>query len=124
MSIDKSLGPRFPTVEIAGEPYQYGKVPPESYWRDGEKAPYPDEWVVEHRHNATDSWYFRTEREMVDFLENLPDSAVRPTLRGAPLWQFGSHDPVVKRIGENHQRWLAGLLRKKRRAGTTFRYRG
>ena len=124
MGIDKSLGKSFPTVVIGGEVYEYGKVPDCSYWMDGFTSPYPDEWVVEHRTEAKDSWYFRTERAMVDFLENLPESAVCPTIRGVPLWMLGQRDRVVRRLWKQHRRQLVRLLRWKRKEGTTFRYRG
>lgn len=113
MGVDPQLGLNMPTVMIHGEKFNYGKNPE------------ADEFLVSHPTDGKRYWSFRTEDEMIDFLENLPDSADPPMLKGVSLYNFHGIIPAAEYVRhlEQHEKILWWLLRDKRREGTTFRYK-
>ena len=70
MGVDPALNSDFPSVLIDGETFYYGREP-----EFGQS-------MVSHPRNGKRYWCFKTEEEMLGFLENLPESARPPTING------------------------------------------
>src|ERR1700684_3905021 len=76
MGIDKSLSDRYPSVNINGSRYHYGRE--ENY----------GEYLVEHENIAKDYWAFKEKEDLQAFLINLPESADRNLrLKLHPNWR-------------------------------------
>lgn len=112
MGVDPQLGSDSPSVEIHGEKFYYGKDPEFG------------EFLVSHPTDGKRYWCFSTKAEMIDFLENLPESADPPTMLGMPLFTYYGIVPDTEyyRVLNTHQHFLSRLLELKRASGMTFRY--
>jgi hypothetical protein len=110
MGVDPRLDGRFPWVTIHGERFYYGKDP--EY----------DSWLVSHPSEGKRYWHFETEQAMLDFLENLPESAEPPTVQGLPIFQWHGLIPQAEydRLWAAHRERLARLLDDKRATGATY----
>lgn len=111
MGVDPALHDGFPFVYINGEKYHYGQDP--SCCR----------WMVSHESYGKWYWWFGTEKEMVDFLENLPESAEISPYAGYRYRGPKLTEAERDRMQVEYDEWLRSLLKEKRRLGTTFPYR-
>jgi len=82
-------------------------------------------YIVAHEQDGKRYWYFEdSEQDMIDFLENLPESAEPPRLGGMPMWcchgQMLQED--YSKVFEEYAKYLRFLLTVKRKHGLTFPY--
>lgn len=113
MGVDPALHDSYPFVFINGEKYYYGKEPEYG------------QWMVSHESYGKWYWCFQENRQaMIDFLENLPESAMPPIIDGKPMWMiaFTLTGEERERIWKEHRENLRQLLDEKRRTGRTFPY--
>jgi hypothetical protein len=112
MGVDPALGGDSPAVFINGEKYYYGKEPEYG------------QFMVSHHSYGKWYWCFDTRQELIDFLENLPESANRPTINGQQIVMFYGMMPQdeYRQIFEEHRSYLRFLLETRRRHGLTYRY--
>ena len=110
MGIDFSLTDSHPAVIINDEKYHYGK------------SPEFDEYLVESAAYEKDYWCFKTEKDLVAFLINLPESAERNRIFAKyPDWSEVSHEQRTAYINQNMADQRA-LAMEKIRAGTAQRF--
>ena len=106
MGRDHSFSDDFPSVEINGEKFRYG--------RDFEYGQY----MVENAENAKDYWCFDRRDDLMAFLVNLPESAGELSCGARnPDWAEISSEERHKRIEEHHA-FLRNRMEEKRTAGT------
>jgi uncharacterized protein YggL (DUF469 family) len=114
MSPDPALHDGYPFVIIDREKFYYGKDP--EYGK----------YIVAHEYDGKRYWYFEDdEQAMLDFLENLPESARPPMLGGWPIWHVHGTMPQEEydQIFEAHRAYLRLLLEKRRKHKLVFDYR-
>ena len=105
MGIDKSLTDEFPSVDINGRRYHYG--------RDSTYGQY----LVENAEYAKDYWCFDRKEDLLAFLVNLPESASRDWIvRRHPDWDDVTHEKRGEYIQE-HQEFLRKLAAEKQQKG-------
>lgn len=101
----------YPFVYISGEKYYYGK------------EPVSGEWLVAHETYGKWSWCFKYDKQaMIDFLENLPESATPPIVGGVPVWSQVLTAEESHRAWREHDEKLKQLLEERRRTGRTHPY--
>lgn len=106
MGIDKSLTDDFPSVDINGVKYHYG--------RDTMYGQY----LVENAEYAKDYWCFDKREDLVAFLVNLPESADRDLFRKKyPHWQNVTHEERMAMM-EEHRADLRKLMEEKQKDGS------
>ena len=114
MSPDPPFHGGYPFVIIMDEKYYYGK------------DPIFGQYMVAHEFDGKRYWNFEDdEQAMIDFLENLPESAKFPTIGGAPLWLIHGMMPqeAYDQVFSEHEKYLRFLLDVRRRNDLTFDYR-
>lgn len=108
MGIDRSLADDFPTVEIDGELYHYGR------------EPFYGQYLVENHDYAKDYWVFDTRDDLIAFLVNLPESTLGPKA-DYPNWADVTHEER-RRMMVQHRAKLRRMANKMIRAGTANRF--
>jgi hypothetical protein len=93
MGIDKSLGTWNSIAIINGDVWQYGRVDTNQYTGEAYEKP---EWLVEHFSYA--KWYhcFRSEEEMRDYLDALPESEERVASDHPRGWEYRPKEEVAE----------------------------
>ena len=88
------------------------------------KDPEYDAYMISHPFDGKQYWCFQTEQEMIDFLDNLPESADPPMIGGNSIWLYHGKIPqdVYNQIFDDHRQYLSRLLQHRRNSGTTFPY--
>ena len=90
MGIDKSLTDDFPSVDINGVTYHYGRESVHG------------QYLVENAEYAKDYWCFDTAEDLRAFLENLPESADKDwILKRYPNWHDVTHEERNEMMKEN-----------------------
>jgi hypothetical protein len=113
MGVDPALGSDFPSVVIDGEKFYFGQ------------EPVYGQFMASHPCEGKNYWCFQTEQQMLDFLENLPESSRPPTINGYAIWYLHGMMPQREydRIFAEHRRYLRLLLETRRQNGLTFPFR-
>lgn len=112
MGVDPALHDGFPHVFIDGEKYYYGKDPEYG------------QYMVSHESYGKWYWCFKTRQQLVDFLENLPESSYQAVVNGEPYGLTPLYFPPAEaiRLREEHKKKLATLLKMRRELGLTQRF--
>src|SRR5687767_2165290 len=104
MGVDPALHDGFPHVFIHGEKFYYGKDPEYG------------QYVVSHESYGKWYWCFETSQELLDFLQNLPESSYQAVVGGKAYGVVGMYfsPGEATRLREEHAEKLKELLDLKR----------
>ena len=106
MGRDHSFSNEFPSVEIEGEKFRYG--------REIEFGQY----MLENAENAKDYWCFDRRDDLLAFLVNLPESVGELSIKARyPDWAEVSNEERLRRIHEQND-FLRQRMEEKKLAGT------